>query len=232
MKKFLGLIAFGVLVSTSLFAQSVDELIAKHVAARGGIEKIKGLKSMRAEGSIAIQGMDIPLKLYGVDKKAFKLELTIMDGLNYQLITDTKGWSFFPIQGQTEPTELSADDLKSAQNQLDLAGPLIDYKEKNIKVEYGGKKTVDGKECSVLKFTRPTGETGTFFLDDKFLVFQKTETVKLNGQSLEQTTTYQDYQKTADGYVYAASWTAANGGQIAISKFEANPKIEDSIFKP
>ena len=222
----------GIIATATVRAQSVEDLIAKHIAARGGLEKIKALQSMRAEASIALQGMDIPLKLYAIDKKAFKLEIFVMDAMGYQLLTDTKGWTFFPFQGQTEPKEFSAEEFESAKAQLDLQGPLVDYKTKNIKVESGGKQTIEGKECSVIKFTRANGDKGTIWLDDKFLILQKTESVKANGQSVDQTTIYRSYQTSPEGFVYASAWTAANGGELTLTKFEANPKIEESVFKP
>lgn len=42
-------------------AQTVDELIKKNIDARGGLEKLKAIKTMRVTGKIHAEGMNIPL---------------------------------------------------------------------------------------------------------------------------------------------------------------------------
>jgi hypothetical protein len=42
-------------------AQTVDEIIDKHIEAVGGKDKIAALKSVRMETNLSIQGMDIPV---------------------------------------------------------------------------------------------------------------------------------------------------------------------------
>src|SRR5262245_8605062 len=44
-------------------SQTVDDLIKKNIEARGGIEKLKALKSLRMTGKIHTEGMDIPMVL-------------------------------------------------------------------------------------------------------------------------------------------------------------------------
>jgi outer membrane lipoprotein-sorting protein len=232
MKKILSFLTLILVLSSSMVAQTADEIITKHIAARGGLDKLKSLQTMKMEATISIQGMDIPIKIFAADKKAFKLEMIVMDNMGYQLVTSTKGWTYLPFQGHTEPQEMKAEDVAAAQGQLDMQGPLVDYQSKGIKVEYTGKETVEGKPCSVLKITRANGLKGVFYLDDKFLILKKTETVKVNGQDVEQSVTYHTYQTSPEGYVYATSWTSANGGEINVTKFEPNAKIDEAVFKP
>lgn len=221
-----------VAVSSSIFAQTADEVISKHIEARGGIDKIKSLQSLSMEATMSIQGMDIPIKIFGQNKKAFKVEMIVMDNMGYQLLTDTKGWTFLPFQGHTEPQEMKKEDVEAAQGQLDIQGALIDYKAKGSKAEYANKETIDGKSYHVIKLTKANGLPVTFYLDDKYYIYKKTETVKINGEDVQQSVVYHSYEKTPDGYVYASAWTSANGGEMKVLKYEPNSKIDDSIFKP
>ena len=234
MKKIMPIFALLLLlVNTSpLLAQTADEIIAKHIDARGGIEKIKSLQTLSMEITMTIQGMDIPIKIFGQHKKAFKVEMIVMDNMGYNLITDTKGWAFLPFQGHTEPQEMKKEDVEAAQGQLDLQGALVDYKTKGSKAEYGNKETIDGKSCYVIKLTKANGQVATFYLDDKYYIYKKTETVKINGEDVQQTAIYHSYDKTPDGYVYASAWTSANGGEMKVLKYEPNSKIDESVFKP
>jgi len=221
-----------VVCTSAVFAQTADEIITKHIDARGGIEKIRSLQSISMEATMSIQGMDIPIKIFGQNKKAFKVEMIVMENMGYQLLTDTKGWTFLPFQGHTEPQEMKKEDVEAAQGQLDMQGALIDYKAKGSKVEYGNKETIDGKSYHVIKLTKANGQPVIFYLDDKYYIYKKTETVKVNGEDVQQSVTYHSYNKTADGYVYATAWTSANGGEMKVLKYEPNSKIDDSVFKP
>src|SRR6185503_19908507 len=44
-------------------AQTVDEIIKKHLEARGGVEKVKAIKSVKASGRILQQGLEIPITI-------------------------------------------------------------------------------------------------------------------------------------------------------------------------
>ena len=63
-----GLLAFVVLVGASVpaaqtppAAPTVDELVQKNIAARGGLEKLRAIKSLRMTGKLHSDGIDIPL---------------------------------------------------------------------------------------------------------------------------------------------------------------------------
>jgi hypothetical protein len=45
------------LLTLNASAQTVDEVIAKHVQARGGLEKIKAIKSAKVTGKLVMQGI-------------------------------------------------------------------------------------------------------------------------------------------------------------------------------
>src|SRR2546425_5709729 len=44
-------------------AQTVDELVKKSIDARGGIQKLKAIKSIKASGKLTTQGIEIPVTL-------------------------------------------------------------------------------------------------------------------------------------------------------------------------
>ena len=47
-------------VSISSFAQTVDEIVDKHISAMGGMDKLKGVNTLVVERTIAVQSMEIP----------------------------------------------------------------------------------------------------------------------------------------------------------------------------
>ena len=59
-KSFFTVISLLILFALQSSAQTVDEIIEKNLEARGGLEKIKAVKSLRMTGRMVAQGQDMP----------------------------------------------------------------------------------------------------------------------------------------------------------------------------
>ena len=227
----LGLVAF--LITGSVFAQSVDEIVNKHIDAIGGAANWKKVNSMRMEANVSAQGMDVPVIISQVHNKASKQEYTVMNMTGYSIITTEGGWNFNPFMGQTAPEPMTADEVKAGQEQLDLQGELLDYKAKGHTVEMMGKEDVDGTECYKLKLTRKSGRESIYLIDPKtYYIVRSVSKMTLNGQEQSMTVNMSNYQKLPEGIVVA--FTMENGSApapINITKVEVNPKIDDAVFK-
>ncbi len=230
MKKIIPLIISAMLLVTASFAQTADEIVNKHLEARGGVEKLRALQSLTMEGSMNQGGVDIAMKYYYLSNKATKVEYTAMGQTGYNIVTSTAGWVFNPFNGQASAEEMAPDQLKEAQAGLDLV-PLLDYKSKGYTVESMGKENIQGADYYKLKLTRSNGKSVLYYLDNKFLLFRSISTVNANGTDMEMITDYSDYKTTPEGYVFPYR---RNSGQTDISfdKIEINPKLDEAIFKP
>ena len=230
-KSFSLFLTFVSFFAISAMAQTADEIISKHFEARGGIEKIKALQTMTMHGSMVQGGVDVEMKYYYVQGKAIKVEYTAAGQSGYNIVTDKTGWTFNPFAGQSAAEEMSAEQLKDAQAQLDIQGPLVDYKLKGNSVEYLGKESSQGIEYYKLKLTRANGKVVSYFLDKNYLTVKTISTALVQGTEQEVTTEYSDYRKTPEGYVISFKRTNMNS-DISFDKVEINPKLDDSIFKP
>ncbi len=217
---------------SSLSAQTVDEIVTKHIAAIGGAANWKKINTLKMEANINVQGNDIPVVIYQVNNKATKSEIIFQGTNNYNIITTEGGWKFFPIMGQAAPEAMTEDEVKAGQNQLDIQGELLDYKTKGHKVELLGKDTLDGNEAFKLKVTRKNGSEATYFIDAKsFYMVRAMAKVKANGQEIEQTSLMSNFQKLPEGIVLPFTLEGVGPAPIVISKVEVNPKIDDAVFK-
>lgn len=223
-------IAF-ILFSASSRAQTADEIINKHLEARGGADKLRALQSMIMEGSMNQGGTDVQMKFYYVNNKAIKVEFTAVGKSGYNIVTSTEGWLFNPFIGHSAAVAMTAEELKDAQSQLDMQGPLLDYKAKGHKVEYLGKESVQGEEFYKIKLTRASGKIVTYYINKDYLVTKSVTTAFSQGSEQEVTQEYSDYRKTPEGYMVAFKRTSSTN-EISFDKVEINPKIDDTVFKP
>ncbi len=221
-----------VFTACSAGAQTADDIVAKNVESMGGAAKLTTLNSVKFNGSMSAQGQDIPMTITKLNMKGMRLDIDLMGTSNYQIITPDKGYMFFPIQGMTEPKELDADLVKTAQTQLDVQGALFNYKEKGSTVEYVGTEKVDGKDVYHLKLTDKNAKAVNYFIDTKTNRVSKTsgKTKGPDGQDMDTETTYADWKQNGDGFWFPYSMTTMQG-PISYDKIETNIKVDESIFK-
>lgn len=184
--KLLFMLAFATFTLTYAQAQTVEEIVAKHVEAMGGADKLKAITSIVTESSIAVQGMEIPNKNIVVVGKSLRTESTIMGNAMVQVLHGEKGWKIMPamLGGSGEPEDLSAEEMKPLTGQLDPFGSLYNYQEKGNKVELVGKEKVDKKDMFHLKVTDKNGIISDQYLDaSTYLLYKATTTVA--GQTTE-----------------------------------------------
>ena len=107
---------------------SVDEIIAKNLAARGGKDQILAKKSARMTGKMASgAGQEFPFILQWKRPNKMRMEFTFQGMTGIQAYDGTTGWMVMPFMGKKDPEAMSADDLKDVEDQADFDGELVDY---------------------------------------------------------------------------------------------------------
>jgi len=235
-KVCLAVMALAVLVP-ALSAQTVDEIIAKNVDARGGMEKLKSIKSIRTTATMTMgPGMEAPGVMVQKRPEMARLEFTIQGLTAVQAYDGSKAWQIMPFMGKKDPELMSGDETKEMQETADLDGPLVDYKAKGNTVELLGKEKVEGTDAYKLKVTLKNGDVQTMFIDaDSFLEIREETKRMVRGTEREFESSIGDY-KDVSGIIFPFAVESGIKGtdqkqKITISKIELNVPAEDSIFK-
>lgn len=219
----------------SASALTVDELIAKNIEARGGIEKIRAIQSLRETGKIQFGSRSFGFAWMAKRPGMVRYEFSFQ-GLTSVIAYDGSiGWRIQPFQGRLDPEQMAGDDVKSLQLEADIDGPLIDYKGKGHTVEYLGNEDVDGTDAHKLKVTLKNGNVRYVYLDpDYYLEIRWLDQTRIRGSQQEQEADLGNYEKV-DGVFFPFSMEAgAKGGpknqKITIEKVEINPDLDDALF--
>jgi hypothetical protein len=231
------------LSSSAVWAQNkpqltVDEIVAKNVAAKGGADALRALQSVRLTGKMLVNEGQIQLAYVETKKRpgAIRDEVTLQGMTAIQAYDGTQGWKISPFQGRKDPEKMSADDTKSLMEDADIEGPLVDWKAKGSTVEYLGTEDVDGTMAHKLKVVRKNGDVTFVYLDpDAFLEIRKISQRVEQGAQVEVETDVGDYEKVAGVFLPFSIESGAKGApdkqKIVIDKAEPNVQVDDTIFK-
>jgi hypothetical protein len=215
---------------TNLRAQSVDDIVSKHIDALGGAKVVSGVNSIVVESTVEFMGNEAPSTTYILNGKGFKSETEFNGAKIVNCVTDKGGWAINPMMGQAAPTPLPEDQLKVSRTQLQVGGPLFNYAAKGNKVELTGKDTAD----YILKLSS-AGLNVTYYINAKtYLIDKSVNKLSVNGQEMEIATTYHDYKKTDQGFVMSYAQEVSYP-QFALNlhhnKVEINKTIDPTIFE-
>jgi outer membrane lipoprotein-sorting protein len=234
---FLGFLLALALYPVTASAQTSDDIINKYVAARGGLAKIRSVKSERVSGTISFgPGADGPFLVERKRPLKMHMEITIT-GKTLIRTYDGKsaGWIYNPFGPTPAVTAMSEADLRGVFDEADFEGPFVDYKTKGNKIEYVGREDVEGKSDYKLKLTNKNGDTSFFLFDpDTYLISKWEGTRKVGDKDVPWESFFRDFREV-DGLKYPFLIESDAPGteqiqKIAADKIEVNVPMEDSRF--
>ena len=160
----LALSLFSVVAATA-DAQTVDEIVAKNLQAKGGAEKWQSVNSVKMTGTIAVQGQQLPLTMYAKRPNKNRQEISLPDGKIVQAFDGTTAWVINPMMGSDAPQAVPGGVADMMKNSADFDGALINYKTKGHTIELVGKEKLAAKDVYHLKITMKGGHVQHYFLD-------------------------------------------------------------------
>jgi hypothetical protein len=238
-KPLIGFLCWAALVGLRQVDQAAtaDDLVAKNLEAKGGLAKIKAIKSLRMTGRLQ-QGAFTAV--VGQEAKApdlLRLTFTVQNMTQVQAYDGSVGWQISPFGGRKDPELLGEDDLRDLVEQADFYGPLVDAKEKGNVVESLGTDVVDGDEVHRLKVTLKNGDIVYYYLDPDSYLEIRTETQQFIRGSVRERVTELGSYKAVNGVYFPFSIETGPKrnpdawARITFDKIEANVDISDRDFR-
>ena len=226
------------LIATSAHAVTADELVAKNIAARGGLAPIQAIKTLQLDGKMRIGGQfELSFAEYKKAPDQVREEATLQGLTQIQAWDGHDAWQISPFQGRRDPEKMSEDDAKGLADDATIGGPLVGWKDQGSTLAYLGTEDIDGTSAHKLKVTRKNGDVEFVYLDpDHFLEIRTVTDQLVRGSHVESVTDYGDYEQVNGVYFpfSMASYTKGAGPfgkqQITVEKAQANVPMDDAMF--
>lgn len=223
-------------LSSLAYTQTADELVSKNIQAKGGLEKIHAIKSIRITGKLSGGGGFTAATLQENQRPNLVRETFSLQGMTAVTAYDgTTGWQIQPFEGHKDPELMGEDDLRDLLLDADFDGPLVDYKAKGNTVEYMGHDVVDGDDALRLKVTLKNGDIIYYFLDpDTYLEIRKEIQEFIRGSVRESVVEMGSYKPVA-GVMFPCSLSQGSKSNPAaqtttVEKIEVNMPIQQADF--
>jgi len=222
-----------------LQAQTAAEVMERHIAALGGREKLAGLKSLMAVGTMKGMGTDLPVRLFWATRNRLRIELSMQGNVVIQVFDGSTAGNFLttPSTGYQERLPMTADegrDLARNAAEFDLTDFLA-YDRDGATVELQGRQPLDGREVFKIRWTRRSGDAAVLFIDaNTFLEVRRESLVRVSGVEYETESKGSDFRDVSGLMVPFRQESrpkgASEGVVLEFTRFEINPQILDTAF--
>lgn len=160
-------------------AQTVDDLVTKHIEARGGYEKLKAIETLKMTRTVATPFTSVELVVYKKRPDLIRWEQTAkgQTAAVPRAISATGAWDTVQGKVTARPDALA---VEGRETDGDFDGLLVDWKKKGHTVTYAGKAKVGTADAHKLTVTTKSGAVREIYLDaNTFLESQMTGRMRL-----------------------------------------------------
>jgi hypothetical protein len=221
------------LVSSAAFSaplpvRTADEMIARHLEARGGAARLKAVRTVRFTGTLKAGPSVVQMEILKKRPAFFRVTLRADDAIDGGGF-DGAAWE---LQDGV-PRRVEGAAAQSLRQAAEFEESFIDYKTKGNTVELAGTRSVDGRECPALRVTLADGMVREYYFDPgTFLI-----AADRKGTDGARLTLRQDYRRVEGVLVPFAAVERDTGAGSVVSevhwdRIDVNVPLDDAAFGP
>jgi outer membrane lipoprotein-sorting protein len=235
MRRWVCLLAVAVIATPFALADTAEDVVEKYLEARGGVEKMKAVESLRAECVVNMGGSEVPCVFEWKRPDKVRMEYTVKEQTAIQAFDGTTGWAYIPFMGRTTASELTPDETKAMTETSRFWGPLLDWQERGFSLTYDGMEDLDGQMCHKLMLTGPEGEITYMYIDEVYhLQIREVQLREAQGKDIQVDIRIGDYREV-DGLFIPFSvkqkiQSTVVESILTFEKVELNVDIPDDRF--
>ncbi|HEX6899083.1 MAG TPA: hypothetical protein VF789_05190 [Thermoanaerobaculia bacterium] len=219
-------------------ADKVDEIIAAHLAARGGKDRIQALRSIRETGTMTASDGRVARVVREIQRPGlFRLEFTYQGTTSVFAYDGKAGWQIAPLQGQFEPRAMPPEaDSAGGADQRDIEGPLVDWRQKGHVVELAGRESLAGAEVDKLRTVLQGGGVRYDYVDVASRMVVRSDVPRVvRGHRVEMQSTFSDFRKVSGivfpHHIEIRVKERPQVLKVVVERIELDPALDPASFQ-
>jgi outer membrane lipoprotein-sorting protein len=219
------------LAARPVFAQTVDDIIARNLAARGGADKIKAVQTIKEIARLNSQGMNATMTMYGKRPNMTRKEIMMGQQRILYVFDGRTAWTVNPLTGSNAPTVITGPEVEGIRQEADFDSPFVDYKTKGYAITYVGTEDTTGRKLYHLRLTARNGAAQECYLDADTGLEARTVSPSPMGMLEEEFSDYRDVQGLKMPFSVRTLQNGKPVAEITIERIEINGVIDDALFR-
>jgi hypothetical protein len=225
----------GAVLAVPALAQTVDEVIAKSFEARGGLDRLRAVQTLRVTGRMSMGPAEASMVVERKRPGSIRAEITVRGERAVQAWDGVTAWGI-PPTGSGQPEVLPAEAARAMADEADVDGPLVDYRAKGYQVTLLGKERLEGGDAYKIEVRKKGGAVELHFLDARSYLTVRIEGKRtVRGTVIEGESLLGDYRE-AGGILWPCSIRSGARGNpekqtLSVDKIEVDPALDDARFR-
>lgn len=214
----------------------VDDILARHIEARGGFERIMSITTLKQKGRVKMGRVWLALSAERKRPDLLRIEFSFNGVHGIEGWDGERAWEINPWKGMNRAEYVGGAVEIAMRRGCDFDGALIDHNEKGHKIAFAGEETVKDRPVYHLSLIHKEGYDAEYYLDRETLQITKLTTVRsLHGSEPVQVTTLIEEYRPVMGVLFPFRWVEfgaveAEEEVYEWAEIEANAPISDSRF--
>jgi hypothetical protein len=211
---------------------TVDQAVTRNLNAKGGLERLRAVQSIKQTASLSMMGMEATMTLYSKRPNLVRQEITVNKQLVINAFDGEVPWLINPMMGASRPIIVSGPQAESIKEQSGFDGPLVDFKARGVVVSVEGLESAGDQTLVHLKLVSPKSlQIRHLYLDSVTYLDAKLTTeqdkVKLDQEFLD----YREVEGIKVPFLIRSSANGVVQSEIKVQKVEFNAKMDDTLFR-
>jgi outer membrane lipoprotein-sorting protein len=209
----------------------VDEIVAKHLDAMGGLDKLQDIQTMKKVAKVTMQGREATTTMYFKRPNMSRQEVQVDGQTVINAFDGTTPWIINPLAGFTRPVTVSGAQAASIREDAWFDGPLVEYKRRGTIVDYVAREPLGEGEAYHLRVTSAGRQVRHLYLDATTYLEVKLA-ADVERTKLEQLSS--DYRDVDGVKVAHHLKTLVNGAvqaEMQLESVEFNLPLETALFR-
>jgi outer membrane lipoprotein-sorting protein len=209
----------------------VDDLIAKNLEARGGLERLQAVTTIKQVAMTTMQGADAKMTSYSKRPNMQRLETKVNDKTVISSFDGVTAWMLNPFMGVDRPIVLGESQADMIREQSVFDGLLPNLKVLGYTASVEGVESSGDRSLIHLKLVSASKQVRHVYLDSATFLEAKI-TIEQNQTKLEQQfLDYRDVKGLKEPFLIRMLVNGAVQSEIKVQSIEFNEKMDDALFR-